>query len=167
MATQRRDLIEHAKLCDVSKRYEEMTKVLDSIVAAVPKTQGLTAEERKLLAIAYKNLLTPRRRSWKLLENGVKSRDLNSTHKNLVKSYRTSIADEIKELCQKLIEMVDKKLIPTVSEPESDIFYHKLRGDYYRYMAEVEEDPVTVAEYVKMIQDNYQGRLLTFQQDKW
>lgn len=156
-ATQRRDFIEHAKLCDSAKRYDEMIDVLDQIIAVLPKQQTLTAEERKLLSIAYKNKIGPKRRSWKLLERVVQSRDLNASHRKLAKEYRNDVADEIKVVCNKLLELIDTQLVPGVGEPESDIFYHKLKGDYYRYLAEVEEDSTKVNEYVNLIKEHYQG----------
>lgn len=32
---------------------------------------------------------------------------------------------------------MDKYLIPKASNPESKVFYLKMKGDYYRYLAEV------------------------------
>jgi len=32
---------------------------------------------------------------------------------------------------------LDKFLIPKASNPESKVFYLKMKGDYYRYLAEV------------------------------
>ena len=33
--------------------------------------------------------------------------------------------------------LLDKFLIPNASNPESKVFYLKMKGDYYRYLAEV------------------------------
>lgn len=33
--------------------------------------------------------------------------------------------------------LLDKFLIPKASNPESKVFYLKMKGDYYRYLAEV------------------------------
>lgn len=33
--------------------------------------------------------------------------------------------------------LLDKYLIPKASNPESKVFYLKMKGDYYRYLAEV------------------------------
>lgn len=33
--------------------------------------------------------------------------------------------------------LLDKFLIPKAGNPESKVFYLKMKGDYYRYLAEV------------------------------
>lgn len=33
--------------------------------------------------------------------------------------------------------LLEKHLIPAASNPESKVFYLKMQGDYYRYLAEV------------------------------
>ena len=34
-------------------------------------------------------------------------------------------------------DLLDKFLIPKAEKPESKVFYLKMKGDYYRYIAEV------------------------------
>jgi len=36
-----------------------------------------------------------------------------------------------------LQDLLDKFLIPKAGNPESKVFYLKMKGDYYRYLAEV------------------------------
>lgn len=33
--------------------------------------------------------------------------------------------------------LIDKYLIPNSTQPESKVFYLKMKGDYYRYLSEV------------------------------
>lgn len=35
------------------------------------------------------------------------------------------------------MDLLDKYLIPKAGNPESKVFYLKMKGDYYRYLAEV------------------------------
>jgi 14-3-3 protein beta/theta/zeta len=35
------------------------------------------------------------------------------------------------------LDLLDKYLIPKAGNPESKVFYLKMKGDYYRYLAEV------------------------------
>lgn len=40
-------------------------------------------------------------------------------------------------LCFQLQSLLEKFLIPNASQAESKVFYLKMKGDYYRYLAEV------------------------------
>lgn len=44
---------------------------------------------------------------------------------------------ELKDICQDVLALLDKFLIPKAGNPESKVFYLKMKGDYYRYLAEV------------------------------
>lgn len=43
--------------------------------------------------------------------------------------------------------LLDKYLIPKASNPESKVFYLKMKGDYYRYLAEVATGDTRNSEY--------------------
>lgn len=49
------------------------------------------------------------------------------------------ISDYLSFLYENLLfqGLLDKHLIPKASNPESKVFYLKMKGDYYRYLAEV------------------------------
>jgi len=52
------------------------------------------------------------------------------------------IESELKSICRDVLDLLDKHLIPnsqgdTKEEKESSVFYLKMKGDYFRYIAEV------------------------------
>ncbi|MPC93372.1 14-3-3 protein zeta [Portunus trituberculatus] len=49
-------------------------------------------------------------------------------------------------VCGGVQGLLDKFLIPKASNPESKVFYLKMKGDYYRYLAEVATGDVRAAE---------------------
>ena len=55
----------------------------------------------------------------------------------MAKEYREKVETELREICQDVLGLLDKFLIPKASNPESKVFYLKMKGDYYRYLAEV------------------------------
>lgn len=55
----------------------------------------------------------------------------------IAKSYREKIEQELKDICQQVLDLLDKYLIAKATNPESKVFYLKMKGDYYRYLAEV------------------------------
>jgi len=60
----------------------------------------------------------------------------------MVKQYKQKIENELNEICNSVVELLNKDLIPKTSRDseqgkEALVFYHKMVGDYYRYLAEV------------------------------
>jgi 14-3-3 protein epsilon len=99
---------------------------------------SLKEEERNLLSVAYKNVVGPRRASWRVLMNvGSKGEAMPE----LVTQYRVVVENELKAICDEILELLDGTLINETLDSESLVFYHKMAGDYYRYLAEFQSDP--------------------------
>jgi 14-3-3 protein beta/theta/zeta len=43
----------------------------------------------------------------------------------------------LREICDELLQLLDNFLIAKAEDPDSKIFYAKMKGDYYRYLAEI------------------------------
>lgn len=98
----------------------------------------LTVEERNLLSVAYKNVVGSRRASWRIvtsIEQKEESKG-NEAHVKLIKTYRQKIEVELADICLDVLAVLEKHLIPAANSQESKVFYYKMRGDYYRYLAE-------------------------------
>jgi len=98
----------------------------------------LTVEERNLLSVAYKNVVGSRRASWRIvtsIEQKEESKG-NESHVKLIKTYRQKIEVELADICLDVLSVLEKHLIPAANSQESKVFYFKMRGDYYRYLAE-------------------------------
>merc|ERR1712000_753721 len=84
----------------------------------------LSNEERNLLSVAYKNVVGARRSSWRVISSiEAKAAEQSSA--------------ELKNICAEVLSLLDQHLIPKSSAAESKVFYLKMKGDYYRYLAEV------------------------------
>merc|ERR1712219_50848 len=55
----------------------------------------------------------------------------------LAKEYREKVENELRDICNDVLGLLDKFLIPKASNAESKVFYLKMKGDYFRYLAEV------------------------------
>ncbi|KAJ4394699.1 14-3-3 protein [Gnomoniopsis smithogilvyi] len=129
------DAVYLAKLAEQAERYEEMVENM-KIVAG--EDRDLTVEERNLLSVAYKNVIGARRASWRIvtsIEQKEESKG-NSTQVGLIKEYRQKIEAELAKICEDILEVLDQHLIPSAKSGESKVFYHKMKGDYHRYLAE-------------------------------
>ena len=51
-------------------------------------------------------------------------------------AYRLKIEDELKGYCNDVLSLIDKEFIPKATEVTAKVFYSKMQGDYYRYLAE-------------------------------
>jgi 14-3-3 protein epsilon len=129
------DAVYLAKLAEQAERYEEMVENM-KIVAS--EDRDLSVEERNLLSVAYKNVIGARRASWRIvtsIEQKEESKG-NSAQVPLIKEYRQKIEDELAKICDDILDVLDKHLIPSAKSGESKVFYHKMKGDYHRYLAE-------------------------------
>lgn len=52
--------------------------------------------------------------------------------------------------CPCLQGLLDKYLIPKASNAESKVFYLKMKGDYYRYLAEVATGETRNSKYLSV-----------------
>ncbi|KAJ0770691.1 putative 14-3-3 protein [Helianthus annuus] len=57
-------------------------------------------------------------------------------HVKLIKDYRATIETELSKICDGILGLLDSHLVPSASSSESKIFYLKMKGDYFRYLAE-------------------------------
>ncbi|VDD74182.1 unnamed protein product [Mesocestoides corti] len=130
--TQREECVYAAKLLEQSERYEKMVEAMKGIL--VPN-MDLSAEERNLLSVAYKNVVGARRSSWRVISS-IEQKHEGDARMAIAKKVREDIEKELNDTCSEILELLDSTLIPAASNPESKIFFLKMKGDYYRYVAE-------------------------------
>ena len=109
----------------ITKLFAEMVENMKSVAS---EDQELTVEERNLLSVAYKNVIGARRASWRIvtsIEQKEESKG-NSTQVTLIKEYRQKIEAELAKICEDILEVLDKHLIPSAKSGESQVFYHKM-----------------------------------------
>ena len=54
----------------------------------------------------------------------------------LLRSYKAKIEGELDTYCNQIIKLLDDELIKKAATAEADVFYKKMKGDYYRYISE-------------------------------
>ncbi|VUC36130.1 unnamed protein product [Clonostachys rosea] len=135
MATERESKTFLARLCEQAERYDEMVTYMKEVA----KLGGeLTVDERNLLSVAYKNVVGTRRASWRIISSIEQKEETKGTDKHVstIKEYRIKIEEELEKVCQDVLDVLDDSLIPNAATGESKVFYHKMKGDYHRYLAE-------------------------------
>jgi len=135
MSETREDNVYLAKLAEQAERYEEMVEHM-KLVASIQ--QELTVEERNLLSVAYKNVIGARRASWRIVSSIEQKEESkgNEAQVSMIKGYREKIESELAKICEDILAVLDEHLIKNAASGESKVFYHKMKGDYHRYLAE-------------------------------
>lgn len=160
---QTKALIEYVQIAEKAERHSDMCFYLHKIVEV---TDGsLEEEQRNFLSVAFKNVVGALRTGWRQLhetvdksskkvergEGNKEQQKENETELQLAQTYQELIKNEVLAKCNEVVNLLtpneDKNVcikIPSVSddlkieEREQAVFYLKMKGDYYRYMAEVE-----------------------------
>ncbi|XP_065144475.1 tyrosine 3-monooxygenase/tryptophan 5-monooxygenase activation protein, theta polypeptide b [Paramisgurnus dabryanus] len=130
----RTERIQKAKLAEQAERYDDMAACMKSVTEAGTE---LSNEERNLLSVAYKNVVGARRSAWRVISSIEQKTEGNDKKLQMVKEYREKVECELRDICNDVLELLNKYLIENSTNPESKVFYLKMKGDYYRYLAEV------------------------------
>ncbi|KAF5766560.1 putative 14-3-3 protein [Helianthus annuus] len=134
-SAERENFIYVAKLAEQAERYDEM---VDAMKKVAMLDIELTVEERNLLSVGYKNVVGSRRASWRILSSIEQKEESRGNEVNVkrIKEYRQKVETELSNICKDIMAVIDEHLIPSSSAGESTVFYYKMKGDYYRYLAE-------------------------------
>lgn len=97
----------------------------------------LSGVERKLFVVAYKNVLSARRTSWRVITSIEKKTQGSAMEQQLVREYRAKMETELRGVCYEMLYLLEKLIRPTSLDSESKVYYLKMKGDYHRYLAEV------------------------------
>ena len=131
----REEYIYLSKLYERAERYQDMVDSINKFIELDPK---LSKEERNILSAGYKNMISDKRASWRLL-NSMEKKEVKkkSNQVNYVKEIKNHIEDELKKTFVNVHEILDKFLIPNAEDHESKVYYLKCKADYYRYLSEI------------------------------
>ncbi|XP_052178337.1 14-3-3-like protein D [Diospyros lotus] len=132
---ERENFVYIAKLAEQAERYEEM---VDSMKKVANLDVELTVEERNLISVGYKNVVGARRASWRILSSIEQKEESRGSDQNVkrIKEYRQKVELELTNICNDIMTVIDEHLIPSCAGGESTVFFYKMKGDYYRYLAE-------------------------------
>jgi 14-3-3 protein epsilon len=134
----REELIYMAKVCEQTERFEDMLEYMKQVLKI--DDSELSVEERNLLSVAYKNCVGTKRTSWRILDTLEKKEKAkgegDQKNLNLVVDFKKKVEKELDKICKEIISTLDDTLIPNSEEASSKVFYLKMKGDYFRYIAE-------------------------------
>lgn len=155
MGKSREELVAKAKIAEQAERYDDMAAAMKEVTKLLELTELLTTDERNLLSVAYKNVVGSRRASWRVISSIESKQHSDERKKELATEYRKKIEVELNSICNEVLDLLDSFLIKNSTTEkgkdtpagegqnankglESLVFYLKMKGDYYRYLAEVQ-----------------------------
>ncbi|XP_039125645.1 14-3-3 protein 7-like [Dioscorea cayenensis subsp. rotundata] len=124
-----------AKLAQQAERYDDMVEFMKNVARMDIE---LTSEERNLLSIGCKNLIGARRTSWWYLTSLMHKEDEKRNEHNAehIMHYLKRVEHELTKICDDILSFTAIHILPSSISGESIVFFHKMKGDYYRYLAE-------------------------------
>jgi len=140
-------LVELVRVSETAERYEDMCKFVRTLVEMKSaKGEDLDVDERNLLSVAYKNVVGSKRASWRTLSGGFDDAD-----EELLKKYKAIVEDELEAICYEVLGLLEDHLCKNVkgNGDETEVFYLKMCGDYYRYLSEFKTEPKAKAKEIK------------------
>lgn len=138
----REDFIYLAKMSEQCERYDEMLGFVRKFVSMTDTV--MTPEEKHVFAAAYKNAVGNRRAELRVLtvieQKELRKGNMNDEAIDNLAKYKRIIEGELISLCYELISLIDEKLIQMSKSHNNEIYFKKMKGDYYRYLAELMSD---------------------------
>ncbi|THH05094.1 hypothetical protein EW145_g5046 [Phellinidium pouzarii] len=136
-AKSREECVYLAKVAESAERYTEM---LEYVKGAIRYSNArLTIEERSLLSVAYKNLTGSLRNGWRSVAHieEMEGPKVSRHELALIQKERLGIEREVAVVCEDVLQLLSTTLILAACPGDETVFYYKMQGDYYRYLAEL------------------------------
>lgn len=143
-----------ALLAEKAGSYQDMRFYLEKYI--LNSNHDITVDERNLLSVAYKHLVSTKRHCVRtLLAKEMKEKqNKKSEELDYIREYKKRLEEDLVQTSVYICEFITNYLIPNAEDPGAKTFYHKLIGDYNRYIAENIDNELR-EEYSKKSSDAY------------
>lgn len=123
-----------ARLSEQAERFDDMVEYMKRVAAM---GAGLNGDERRLVSVAFKESLSELRSAWRRIRAEEESKPEVA---HMISDYRKTVEAKLDEKCKDIIGTLETNLIPQAAEGDAKIFFLKMKGDYYRYHAEIKTE---------------------------
>jgi hypothetical protein len=122
-----------ARVAEQAERFEDMVNFLKPVLDS--KGGDLSSDERNLLSVAFKNLISSKRTAWRTIA-AIEQNPKYSKFGDSLAAYKKKIEEALYKDCEYIIELIRTKVLTKSLQEEAKAFFVKMVGDYYRYIAE-------------------------------
>ena len=122
-----------AKIFIESNDYSNACKLIEIYIENLQR--DLSIDERNTFTISFHNLINEKIDKWRKLNKIINKEQLRESDEDLIVndlSVKRILENEIKNICERVITIIDKYLLIKRDTYESEIIYLKTKGDYYR-----------------------------------
>ena len=99
------------------------------------KGADVTSDERNLLSVAFKNLISSKRSACRTIA-AIEQNPKYAKFSDALTQYKASIEQKLRNDCQRIVDMINVHVLKKSCDGEPKAFFVKMVGDYYRYIAE-------------------------------
>ena len=122
-----------ARVAEQAEKFEDMVNYLKPVLDS--KGGALTTDERNLLSVAFKSLISSKRSAWRTI-TAIEQNPKYQKFGEALAAYKKKIETALYADCENIIDIVRSKVLTKQCEDEAKAFFVKMVGDYYRYIAE-------------------------------
>ena len=122
-----------ARVAEQAERFEDMVKFLGKVLD--DKGADVTSDERNLLSVAFKNLISSKRAACRTI-TAIEQNPKYAKFGEALAKYKQGIESALMDDCQLVVDQINSKVLSKSCDGEAKAFFVKMVGDYYRYMAE-------------------------------
>jgi 14-3-3 protein epsilon len=126
-----------ARVAEQSERFRDMVDFLKPVIKE--KGASLTTDERNLLSVAFKNLVSQQRTAIRTI-GAIEQNQKYAKFATSMTEYKRRIEEELYRNCDDIIAVIRADVLSKSAEDESKAFFLKMIGDYCRYVAESAKD---------------------------
>jgi 14-3-3 protein epsilon len=131
--TQVEEQIFMARVAEQSERFRDMVDYLKPVIAE--KGAALSQDERNLLSVAFKNLVSQQRTAIRTI-GAIEQNQKYAKFAASMGDYKRKIEEELYRNCDDIIITIKNSVLSQASDDESRAFFLKMIGDYCRSIAE-------------------------------
>lgn len=144
MNTDLDDLIFFGTICYRHKRDVEAISTLREIIDIDPCFDKV---RRVLFQAIYKQVIDSMRESLRSLTSyhAMEEELGHMEQANILNKKKEEIVGKLLPMCKEPIQLIDQILLPNATDTQTIVYFHKLKGDIYRYIAEYSDESESVS----------------------
>merc|ERR1712166_1548866 len=112
-----------ARVAEQAERFEDMVDQLEHVLAE--KGADVTSDERNLLSVAFKNLISSKRAACRTIA-AIEQNPKYSKFGDALLQYKTGIESKLQGDCQRIIDMINNKVLSKPCDGEPKAFFIKM-----------------------------------------